>query len=96
MHRPNTRAEALRYLGSIIRLVIMETCLPVLVGTASGLLLAAWAARYLQAFLHGVDARDPWTYVLVAAVLIVTSVGAAWLPAHRASRTDPAEALRAK
>jgi ABC-type antimicrobial peptide transport system permease subunit len=82
--------------GSIIRLVIMETCLPVLVGTAGGLLLAAWAARYLQAFLHEVDARDPWTYVLVAAVLIVTSVGAAWLPAHRASRTDPAEALRAR
>ncbi|MBI4473740.1 MAG: ABC transporter permease [Acidobacteria bacterium] len=82
--------------GSIVRLVIMETCLPVFVGTVGGLVLAAWAARYIQAFLHNVDARDPWTYVLVAAVLIVTSIGAAWLPAHRASRTDPAEALRAK
>jgi len=82
--------------GSIIRLVIMETCLPVVVGTAGGLLLAAWAARYVQTFLHNVDARDPWTYLLVAGVLVGTSVGAAWLPAHRASRTDPAEALRAK
>jgi ABC-type transport system, involved in lipoprotein release, permease component len=82
--------------GSIIRLVIMETCLPVVVGTACGLLLAVWAARYMQTFLHNVDARDPWTYLLVAGVLIGTSVGAAWLPAHRASRTDPAESLRAK
>jgi ABC-type lipoprotein release transport system permease subunit len=50
----------------------------------------------MQTFLHNVDARDPWTYLLVAGVLIGTSVGAAWLPAHRASRTDPAESLRAK
>lgn len=82
--------------GSIIRLIVMETCLPVLVGTVGGILLTAWAARYVQAFLHGVDARDPLTYVLVAAVLVLSSVGAAALPAWRASRTDPAEALRAK
>jgi predicted permease len=82
--------------GSIIRLVIMETCLPVFVGTAGGLLFAVWVAQYVQTFLHNIDARDPWTYLLVAAVLIGTSVGAAWLPAHRASRTDPAEALRAR
>jgi putative ABC transport system permease protein len=81
--------------GSIIRLVVMETCLPVVAGTAAGLLLAAWAARYVQVFLYEVDARDPWTYLLVAVVLIVTSVGAAWLPAYRASRADPAETLRA-
>jgi ABC-type lipoprotein release transport system permease subunit len=54
------------------------------------------AARYMQVFLYQVDARDPWTYVLVAVVLIVTRVGAAWLPAHRASHTDPAEALRVR
>jgi putative ABC transport system permease protein len=82
--------------ASIIRLVVMETCLPVIVGTAGGLLLAAWAARYMQAFLHQIDARDPWTYALVAAVLIVTSVAAAWLPAYRAARTNPADTLRSR
>ena len=44
----------------------------------------------------GVDARDPGTYALVAAVLLATTVAAVWLPARRASRTDPSVVLRAQ
>ena len=58
--------------------------------------LAAIVRYASPLIVHDVDARDPWTYVLVAAVLIGTNLAAAWLPAHRASRISPAEALRAK
>ena len=44
--------------------------------------------------LH-VDARDPWTYAFVAAVLATSTLVAVWLPARRAARTDPAVVLRA-
>ena len=77
------------------RHVIAHAIRPALIGVAAGLLVAYWAAKFLQAFLHQVDARDPWTLALVAAVLILTASIAAWLPARRASRLNPADILRA-
>jgi ABC-type antimicrobial peptide transport system permease subunit len=43
-----------------------------------------------------VDARDPWTLLIVALVLAGTGVAAGWLPARRASRVDPVTALRSQ
>jgi len=63
---------------------------------AIGIVLSLWAAQFLQSFLHHVDARDPWTYALVALTLVTAAVAAAWIPARRASRTDPTEVLRAQ
>jgi hypothetical protein len=77
------------------RHVIGHAIRPALIGVAAGLLVAYWAAKFLQSFLHQVDARDPWTLALVAAVLILTASIAAWLPARRASRLNPADILRA-
>jgi predicted permease len=79
----------------IRRAVIGGALRPILLGTAAGVVVTWWAAQYLQSFLFEVDARDPWTYTLVALVLVATAVVAAWLPARRASRTDPASVLRA-
>jgi ABC-type antimicrobial peptide transport system permease subunit len=76
------------------RLVIRAAVSPVLIGSTIGLLVTWWAAQFLQAFLFEVDARDPWTYGLVALTLVATAVVAAWLPARRAARTDPAMVLR--
>jgi predicted permease len=77
------------------RAVVGTAVRPVIAGAAAGLVVAWWAAQYLQSFLFEVDARDPWTYALVALVLVATAVVAAWLPARRAARTDPASVLRA-
>jgi predicted permease len=74
-------------IGAILR--------PVLFGSAVGLLAASWAAQFLQAYLLEVDARDPWTMAIVACTLLATAIVAAWLPARRAARTDPASVLRA-
>jgi predicted permease len=77
------------------RAVIGSAVRPVAIGAAGGLVATWWAAQYLQSFLYEVDARSPWTYALVALVLVATAVIAAWLPARRAAKTDPAIVLRA-
>ncbi len=82
--------------AQVQRLMLRETIRPVAVGVAIGLFSAWWAARFMQALLHDVDARSPLTFVFVAAVLAATAILAGWLPARRAARTDPAIVLRAQ
>jgi ABC-type antimicrobial peptide transport system permease subunit len=76
------------------RLILGETLRPVLLGSIVGLVAAYWAASFVQAFWYQVDARDLWTFALAAFVLVATALVAAWLPARRAARTDPAIVLR--
>jgi ABC-type lipoprotein release transport system permease subunit len=52
--------------------------------------------RFLTAFLYGIRTLDPVTYILVPALLAVVALLAAWLPARRAARIDPAAALRSE
>jgi predicted permease len=56
---------------------------------------AAWVlARSIESLLYGVTARDPVVFVAIPAVLIAVALLAVWLPADRASRVSPLEALR--
>jgi predicted permease len=64
------------------------------VGIAIGMAVAGAATRVMTALLYGVGALDPVTYVAVALGLGLTAVLASYLPAARAARVDPAEALR--
>ena len=75
--------------------ILRDAVWPVVVGSAAGLVVAWWAGRFLQSFLHQIDARGPATLLTVGAVLIATAIVAAWIPARRASRVDPATVLRA-
>jgi len=63
---------------------------------AVGLAGALFAARLLRGLLFGVTPHDPVTLGAVAFVLAAVGVAACWLPATRASRVDPATALRAE
>jgi putative ABC transport system permease protein len=78
------------------RMLILETMRPTVVGVVLGLIATVWAGQFLQAFLVGIQARDPWTFASVAVLLFFASALAAWVPARRASRTDPAIVLRAQ
>ena len=82
--------------ADVRRLMLVSAVQPVAAGHAIGLVAAWWAGAFLQEFLHQVDARDPWTLAGVAVVLTITAILAAWLPAHRASRIDPAQVLRSQ
>jgi predicted permease len=64
------------------------------VGIAIGMAAAGAATRVMTALLYGVGALDPVTYVAVALGLGLTAMLASYLPAARAARVDPAEALR--
>ncbi len=64
------------------------------IGIVCGLAAAALLTRAMSTLLFGVSAYDPLTYAAVALALGGTAVLASYLPARRASRIDPAEALR--
>ena len=51
-------------------------------------------ARWLTTFMYGVRLRDPAIYGAVIAILLTTAIVAAWIPAGRAARLDPADVLR--
>jgi ABC-type lipoprotein release transport system permease subunit len=77
-------------------MVIVGALKPVLAGVLLGIAAAAWASKYLEGFLYQVDPHDPRTLAVVAATLIGAGLVAAWLPARRAARTDPAVVLKAE
>ena len=64
------------------------------VGVALGIITAYASAQFIQSLLFGVEARDPLTFVTVPIVLLLVSAAASLIPAMRASRVDPVEALR--
>jgi len=80
--------------GDVLRMVLREGLRLALAGVALGLLGAWWLSRYVASMLYGVSATDPWTYTSAAAVLVAGGLLGSLVPALRASRVDPAVALR--
>jgi ABC-type antimicrobial peptide transport system permease subunit len=80
--------------GSVLRLVLREGLSLTLVGLAVGLAGSLGVTRYLRTLLFEVQPADPLVFAFVAAVLIFTSAAACYVPARRATRVDPALALR--
>jgi len=75
-------------------LVVRRGLVLTLVGVAAGLVAAIATTGLLRALLFGVTPLDPWTLGLVPVLLTMAAVAAAWLPALRASRSDPIRSLR--
>jgi ABC-type antimicrobial peptide transport system permease subunit len=80
----------------LVRLVLREAALLLTCGIAVGVALALGASRLVSALLYGVTPHDAVT--LITTVLILAALGAlaAWIPARRASRVDPAITLRSE
>jgi predicted permease len=78
-----------------VRLMILREGVGLaLAGVAAGVAIALVASRWVTGLLFGTDPRDLLTFASVAAILTTVAVLACWVPARRATRIDPASALR--
>ena len=80
--------------GDVVRLVVGQAMRMTLIGSGIGLGAAFALTRGMTSQLFGISSTDPPTYVIVAAILVLSTVLAAWVPAYRATRVDPMRALR--
>lgn len=81
---------------TIFRLVIDRALIIGAAGIASGVVIAFWSMRFLDALLYQVKSDDPLTIVALAFVLMAVTLLAAYVPARRATRVDPLISLRAE
>jgi putative ABC transport system permease protein len=80
--------------AGIMRLVFRRVGVLIAAGLILGVAGSWWAARFIAPLLFQMEARDPKTFSGTAAVLVSVGVVAAWVPARRAARLDPATVLR--
>jgi putative ABC transport system permease protein len=78
----------------VVRLLVLEGAVFAVGGVAIGLFVASVSTRLVASWLYGVGGTDPATFAAVAVAMIAVALAASWIPAYRASRTDPMEALR--
>jgi ABC-type antimicrobial peptide transport system permease subunit len=79
---------------SLIRLVLLEAAGPVSGGIALGLCTSLAATRAIRSLLYETNPADPASIVLSVGILLAATFVASFLPAWRASRIDPMQALR--
>jgi predicted permease len=80
--------------SDILRMVLSDSIRISVLGTAAGVVAAIAATRLLSRMLYHVSPTDPATFAAIAAVILTAGVAASWIPAHRATRVDPVDALR--
>jgi len=82
--------------NDIIKLVLRRGMVLAATGVALGVACSVILARTLRAFLFGVGPTDPATFLAVPALFLLVAGLACWLPARRATHTDPRLSLRAE
>jgi predicted permease len=82
--------------GTIRKLVVWHGMRLALIGVALGIAAAFGLTRFLASFLYGVKSVDPMAFIAVPLILTAVALLAVWLPATRASKVDPMQALRAE
>jgi ABC-type antimicrobial peptide transport system permease subunit len=82
--------------AQVKRLVVLQSVRLAALGVGLGLVAAVASTRVLASLLFEVSPTDPRVLALVAVALVGLAAAASYVPARRASRVDPAEALRAE
>jgi predicted permease len=76
--------------GRVVRMVLARVSFLVGPGILLGIVISAWASRFVASLLFGIEPQDPVTLASSALALSVVAAIAGWLPARRASRIEPA------
>jgi predicted permease len=79
---------------SVLRLVLTDGMKMAGFGVAVGLMASLGLTRLLTGLLYGVSTTDPFTFIVIAVLLLLVAALACYLPALRATRVDPLVALR--
>jgi putative ABC transport system permease protein len=79
---------------NVLNLIIRQGMMLVSTGIVIGLFAALALTRLMQSLLFGISATDPLTFVAVSLILAGVALVACFVPAHRATKTDPMIALR--
>jgi ABC-type antimicrobial peptide transport system permease subunit len=78
----------------VMRMILWKALLLMGLGITIGVGLSFWTNRFLQSFLYGVTKNDPRILVFGPAILLLSGIFAALIPARRAASVDPMQALR--
>jgi len=80
--------------GSVAGMIVRQGGLVAAAGIAFGIIAALAGGRLIESVLYGVSPRDPGVFAFTTTVLLIVATGACWIPARRAARLSPLEALR--
>ena len=80
--------------SSIRRMTLIQGMRPVLAGLLGGAVAAWWLSKSFTVLLFGVKPRDPLTFGAAVALLTLVALVACFVPARRATKVNPVEALR--
>lgn len=78
----------------VLRMVLREASVLTIIGVVIGVAVSLMLARLVSTMLYGLKPSDPITLGSAAFILLSIALLAGWLPARRASRVDPMDALR--
>ena len=82
--------------GDVLKMILRQGMAVIGVGLVLGLVAAFGLMRLLRSLLFGVGENDPLTFTAITIVLFVVALLACYIPARRATKVDPLEALRAE
>lgn len=82
--------------SNVLRMILGQGLRLAVIGVGLGLLASVAFTRLLKGLLFGIDASDPLTFVFIASLLVGVTLLACWIPARRATKVDPLEALRSE